>query len=194
LAAELYENPREKVSQGDIFELLPHARLDPPLLALEKQSDMILTASGEPFAKFNDKGGQAVLATCRRRRGLLLSHDCEIDKPSVTKWQICPVIPLHTLSTTLQKSVRGNRVFSMLHLPKHWDVLPESYADFNAVSVVDKELILGVKRLTSLSDIGRQALYGQFIRWLTRWELSDIQCPNCSANFDPSLAFPVRTE
>lgn len=193
MAEELYENPREQVSQGDILELLPHVYIDKPLLALHQEGETIFRASGEPYLSFDDKRGQLTTATCRRSKAILLNHDCEIDKPQVKRWLTCPVVPIVRLKLENRERAKRNRIYSMLYLPKHRDVLEESFVDFNQVTTLDAEFIKTARRLTSLSDSGRRALYAQFIRWLTRWELRDLLCPSCGTTFNPAIALPVRT-
>ena len=81
----------------------------------------------------------------------------------------------------------------MLFLPRFGDTLVESFVDFNHVTTLDAEYVKNAKRLVSLSDVGRRALYVQFVRWLSRWELREIACPNCGSVFDPHIDQPVRT-
>lgn len=193
MSEELYEPPGETISQGDVFELLPNVYLDNPLLALDKQSETIFTATAEPYAKFDDKTGQAVAAICKRARGILVSHDCELDKPQVARWLICPVLPLSRLRPETQDRVKRNRVYAMLSLPKYRDIFPDSFADFNQITTLNSEFVKAARRLVSLSDVGRRAFYVQFVRWATRWELRDLKCPHCSVVFNPSQTLPVRT-
>lgn len=194
MPAELYEPPRSEICQGDILELLPHISLDYPLFALSRTGDTetVFSATGEPYAGFNDKDGQRVIATCRRSKAILISHDCEIDKPQVKKWLICPVVPMDRLQPRNHDLLKRNRIFSMLYLPRLDQMIPDSFVDFNQVTTLDSEFIKSGKRIVSLSDIGRRALYIQFMRWLTRWELREIVCPTCGTKFDPHAAQSVR--
>jgi hypothetical protein len=61
------------------------------------------------------------------------------------------------------------------------------------ITTVDRSFIEAGKRIATLSDTGRFGLYGQFIRWLTRWEFKDVKCPTCSSEFDPTMGMSVRT-
>lgn len=191
---ELYETPREQPSQADIVEFLPHIFLDSPLYALNKEDESKFTASIHPFASFDDKNGQAVLATCKRQKAILLSNDCEIDKPHVLRWIVSPVVPILKLGTENRDRVRRNRVYAMFHLPRYHDVLEESFVDFNQATTLNTEIVKAGHRIVSLSDAGRQGLYAQFIRWFTRWELRSMHCPSCGVEFDPSHVMPVRPQ
>lgn len=193
MALDLYETPRAKISQGDILELLPHLSLNRPLLALSKEAETIFKAMGEPYPQFNDTDGQDAIASCRRAKAILINNDCDIDKTHVTKWLICPVVPASKLQPKTREILKRNRIYAMLYLPRYAEVLVESFVDFNQITTLDAEYVKDAKRIVSLSDIGRRGLYVQFIRWLTRWELREIACPDCGATFDPHIDQPVRT-
>jgi hypothetical protein len=194
LPTELYEPPRPQISQGDILELLPHTNLEHPLLALhkERETETVFRATGEPYTNFNDKEGQRVIANCKRSKAILISHDCEIDKQHVKKWLVCPVVSMERLQPKIHDTLKRNRIFSMLFLPKLEKTLDDSFVDFNQFTTLDSEFVKSAKRVISLSDIGRRALYVQFIRWLTRWELREIVCPRCETRFDPHAIQTVR--
>ena len=195
MAEAIYETPGEKFSQGDIFELLPHSYIEPPLLMLAQEagSEAILRLSPEPFVSFNDKDGQRIVSMCKRGKGIILSHGCVIDKPQVRRWLVCPVIPLTEIPSGQRGDVKRNRAYSMLYLPQIREVLPESFVYLDQVSTIDAEIVRSAHRLVSLSDIGRKALFAQFIRSLTRWELRTIACPNCQMDINQSEALPVKT-
>lgn len=193
MSEELYEAPRAEFSQGDIFEFLPHAYLEPPLTALERETESTLKCSSDPFASFEDSSGQAIVAKAKRQNALLLGHDCEIDKPHIVRWLISPVVPIGRLAEAKRDPVRRNRIYSMLHLPPYRNLLGESFVDFNQITTIDAEMVKAAIRRVSLSDAGRRGLYLQFIRWFTRWELRTIQCPSCSVTFNPADVMPVRT-
>jgi hypothetical protein len=191
LSQELYEQPRGQISQGDILELAPHIYLDTPLLGLTRIEGGMHQEEREPFRAFDDVNGQPVVAGCKRTRAIVLTPDCEIDK-NITYWHICPVLPLSRLKGNVQGDVRRNRVYSRFFLPQLGEVLPDSFVDFNQISSIKADFIQAGRRILSLSDIGRQGLYAQFVRWLTRWELRNVRCPNCDTEFNPATNLQVR--
>jgi len=193
LSEELYETPREQFSQGDIFELLPHVFLGRPLTALTKDGETTLRAETEPFTSFDDTNGQAIVASCKLQRAILLSHDCEIDKAQVIRWILSPVVPIVRLSNENRDRVRRNRIYAMFHLPKFHESLPESFVDFNQMSTLNSEFVRSASRIVSLSDLGRRGMYMQLVRWFTRWELRTTQCPACGVSFNPGDVMAVRT-
>jgi hypothetical protein len=192
LSVELYEQPKSEISQGDILEVAPNIFLAPPLTALYRSENGLHRSEVEPFSSF-DNEGQNIIAMCKRTKAIVLTHDCEIDKKQVTRWQLCPVVPLSRLKPENQDRVKRNRIYSMFYLPRHADILSfDSFVDFSQISTVGSEFINDGKRIVSLSDVGRRGLYAQFVRWLTRWELRELTCPNCGVDFNPTTSLSVR--
>jgi len=70
--------------------------------------------------------------------------------------------------------------------------MPDSIAFLNQMTVVQKDLLKPATRIATLHTLGRRALYAQFLRWLSRWELVELPCPNCGTIFDPSITQPIR--
>jgi hypothetical protein len=194
LAEDLYEDPRADISQGDILEKLPSAHLVRPLQALFARPDGSMAVESEDHPDFNDKKGQPVVASCKRARALLLSYDCEIDKPAVKHWIIAPIVPLSLIPGPSHSDAKKNKIFSLLYLPSYRDILEESVLVLNHITTLDREFVQRTRRILSLSDIGRRALYAQYVRWLTRWQLSEIRCPNCNVSFNASDGMTVRPD
>lgn len=123
-----------EVSQGDIFESLPLASAD---------------------------GGQATL---RLARVMLLTQDCEYDKPSTVSVLVAEILPLSGVAAGSQGNVRRNRVASAFYLSPHAS-LPESYLDIRAIGRVEKSLVAAEaergNRLLSLTEEARLALQRQ---------------------------------
>jgi hypothetical protein len=128
------DNVSAEVSQGDIFESLP-------------------LASAE--------GGQAVL---RLARVMLLTQDCEYDKPSTVSVLVAEILPLSGVASGSQGNVRKNRVASAFYLSPH-GAFPESYVDIRAIGRLEKSLIAAEaergNRLLSLTEEARLALQQQ---------------------------------
>jgi hypothetical protein len=191
VADDLYEAIQPKVSQGDILRVAPHCFLSQPLTRLRPLGSRQYEMEVEPFSDFNEKTGEIVAATAKRRLALVLTPDCEIDKQN-RRWLVCPIQPLSDLSKDYQDILKRNRVLSALYLPGHLNHFPDGYADFNQITTLEPDLIRAAERLLSLSDLGRIALYKQYVRWFTRWTMQEIPCPKCGITFDPTLVLPVR--
>jgi len=162
---------------------------DDPLLTVAAQGDGSFISSTQVPGKTN-----LALAPARLNKAIVLTHDCMLDKPNVEFWQVCPLMPLSILPKPQQGDVRKNRIFRYLHLPPFGDAIPESFVDFAVVTTVAPAIVRSAKRLVSLSDYGRQSFYTQYIRWITRWQLNELACPVCGAEYNAALALPVRTE
>jgi hypothetical protein len=192
VSGDLYQAPQIKISQGDIIDISPHVYLDQPLFGVTLRAGSVVN-SGTFSLDGSDKKGKSIVATASRRRAILMTHDCTIDKPNEARWHICPIVSLFELSSKLQDSVKRNRDYSKLFLPKFGSLGEDSFVNFNQISTIHRDIIGSAKRILSLSDIGRHALYVQYIRWLTRWELRTITCPLCNAVIDPTAVLPVRS-
>jgi hypothetical protein len=185
-----YCEPVPELSQGDVVEIAPHAYLDPPLRHLALGSDgheelkECRVASLQPQA--------AVLATCSPCKALIVNYDCEISKRGTLRLLVCPIRPLSEFPPTDRGNLKANRTAHLFFLPRYREKLEDSVAVLNQLTTVHKVLLSDIDRLATLGKTGRLAFYGQFVRWLTRWELRLLTCPNCKAEFDPTLALPVR--
>ncbi len=173
---------RFQFSQGDIVELAPHCRLPHPVVSI--------TPNAEGVYEVVPTSANAI-AEQRIAMGMLITWDCEIEKREY--WNICPVHPLSLLNKLDQTNIRKNKNFRYLHLPGS-DQIAESFVDISSLTTISKEALLQCKRLVTLNDLGKQALFGQFIRWLTRWTFSSISCPSCNTTFNPTDVLPVRAD
>ena len=190
---EIYEQPRQALSQGDIPVGIPIVWPTQRRVTISKR-DEATYAVVEPSEDRTVGSVSLTVANRKHSQAIVITHDCEIDKQHVRGVTVCPVTPLSQLTSKSQDLVRRNRVYSRLHLPAFRDVLTESFVDFDQLSTVDKTLAGECERIISLSDTGRQALYAQFVRWLTRWELREVMCPSCGITFNPTVNLPVRAD
>jgi hypothetical protein len=175
-------DPRYDFSQGDIIELAPHCRLPHPIVSVdEREAGTYVISSARSKA----------IAEQRILMGVLITWDCEIEKRPY--WHICPIHPLSGLNRSDQTNIRKNKTFPYLHLPGS-DQIPESFVDLSSLTTISKDAISDCRRLTTLSDLGKQAFFMQFIRWLTRWTLATVSCPSCNTVFNPADVLPVRAD
>ena len=95
---------------------------------------------------------------------ILLTQDCEYDKPATLSVLIAAILPLSSVAVGSQGNVRKNRVASAFYLSFH-PLLSESYVDIRAISRVTKILVAAEanqgNRLLSLSEETRLALQRQ---------------------------------
>ena len=128
---------RGEVSQGDVFDSLPLACARHP-------------ASGLPAVE--------------EARALLLTYDCEYDKPSTRSVMVAAVFPLAAVPVERRGNVRNNRVFSTFYLLPHAD-FDEAFVDFRHIGQIEKTIVAeragDGKRLASLSAEAQLALQEQ---------------------------------
>ncbi len=128
------ENISAEVSQGDIFDSLPFAVME------------------------------GTTATVRTARVVLLTQDCEYDKPSTRSILVAEILPLSGVATASQGNVRRNRVASAFYPPPQ-EAFPESYVDLRAIGRVEKSVVVAEAdrgtRLLSLTEEARLALQQQ---------------------------------
>ena len=173
MADEFYELLRDQLRQGDIFAAVQFVRLE------ASEGD-----DSQPIARVSTK----------LVRGMLLNQSCDVDKPHTLRLVVVPVVNLSELSSADQTNVRKNKVFSRLHLPRYRDTMPESFVSVLEPMTVDRKWLQAASRLVSLSEQGRRALYFQYTRWLSRWELTEIPCPACGASFNPAQTLKVEND
>jgi hypothetical protein len=127
---------RTQVSQGDIFSNIPVAKV-----------------------KFPE-----AIPVLKEIEGLLLTHDCEFDKPSSLYVMLTEIRPLNELNTTSQGNVKNYKTLNTFYLPPT-DTMPESYIDFRRTYQVDKAFLFDrlakSLRLKSVTDGTRTALQRQ---------------------------------
>lgn len=128
---------RGEVSQGDIFDSLPTVYVQ--------------------RVGLQPKLGYA--------RSILLTHDCEYDKPRTETVLIAEVWPLAEVNKGSQGYIRQNRVLGAFYLEAYRNVLAESYVDLRNVSRIEKTITetsnQAGSRLLSLTDEVRMALQRQ---------------------------------
>jgi hypothetical protein len=188
---EFYAAPIDDLSQGDIVEISPHLYLDPPIRRIVPLAEGGINTLETTLS--TGMSAAEVVAHCSPQRALIFNYDCEIAKPEMLRLLVCPVIGLSTFPPANHGNVKRNRTAHLFFLPRFQDKLDDSVAVLNQVTTVNRALLSQLTRIVSLAPIGRLAMYAQFIRWLTRWQLRELSCPNCRVEFDPTLSLPVRS-
>jgi len=164
VAQQFFENCIPELRQGDVLEKLP-----------------FLSLSKEGTAK----------STTQEKLAFLLNHSCDIDK-EYPKLVVVPVIPLKSVDASTQSLIKKNRILAYLYLPAFQHVIEDSFVSFLEPMTVEMAIVKNARRIVSLSDEGRRALYVQYTRWLSRWQLTEIPCPNCGVSFNPASTLRVE--
>jgi hypothetical protein len=168
---------REKISQGDIFKLIPTVVIDQPLTVVREhtfpkfQSGLL----GEEYDSLNQfpdgEKGERIATKCHLAFGVILTDDCEIDKEE--KHRLFGLIrPFNTSQHEEDKTIirnGGNR--SYFHLAALNALVPEGYVDFRRITTVASSYLHDSKRVASLSDGARDDLSASLFMYLTRLEV-----------------------
>lgn len=178
-ALSFYRTADLKLCQGDILDRVPHLLLKDRPRPL-RRSSLSGNRSGYELEELaqgalltTPEEGVLVPATCHVTRAMLLTHDCEIDKDSKHR----TIVLIRPLSASMpapdRTIIQQNRRFPFFYLPSGGDRLPESYVDFRRVCTVSPLSVDSAVRLASLTEAAKQAMLLQFLRFLTRVELSE---------------------
>lgn len=173
-ASNFYRAVAGRLCQGDLFERLPVIHLKGTLP--RKLKGTTLAAGRQGYSADEELGTQPgsfeVPAACDYSSAILLSYDCEIDKPNVKSMTVALVRPLDAgIPSDSQNIIRQNRNAAYFHLPPGPD-FGERYVDFRRVATLSVEIVNGGKRLASLTDEAWKALQFQLVRYLTRFDLN----------------------
>ncbi len=179
-AEEFYRDADPLWCQGDIIREIPHIHLrpPPPLTVIRRESvkwGERLTpyeyGSNTPQGGFDFAHGEQVLASCQVAFGMVLSHDCEIDKDP--KYRMVALIrPLSEVRSDGQEIIRANRNFSACYLPAYAEIIGESYVDFRRITTLHPDFLENSERIASLTDEAVKYIQTQLFRFLTRRDVS----------------------
>jgi hypothetical protein len=111
-----------------------------------------------------------LLAQGEVRPALVLSHDCDLDKPrSNPRVLVAPIGLMSILEPGTQITILEQRHLALLPLPA-LGTLGDCFADLRLVTVVPRDVVLEANRIASLTDEGRERLQVQISRFLFRRE------------------------
>jgi hypothetical protein len=125
--------------------------------------------SSTPVVRKTDQK-KYVLASGEIRLGLVLSHDCDLDKPRANqRVLVAPIQQIAGLEPTHQRTILEQRHLALMPLPAFGSI-GDSYADLRLMVSVPRETVLDDKRIASLTDEGRERLQVQIMMFLFRRE------------------------
>lgn len=161
--------PRPDLSQGDLFDLVPSI-LVKDLGYMIKVDDARYKLQQWRPGTLNVSKEHAATATAVRRPGLLLTHDCEIDKnPSRATLLISLIRPLGGVPDEHQAGFRDYTRHRAFYLPETPQYLSgENYADLRAITTIRRDTLEALPRLASMNEDGRRMLREHLFRFFTR--------------------------
>jgi hypothetical protein len=159
--------PDPEFWQGDLFADVPWAYV--------RDLDFVEAANpGFRLSGLPTLGHRARLVThAGRSMGMLVTHECTVDKGQETPLAFARVFPLSSQRRTqFQDRIRAGEIVSSFYLPAATGLIEESYADFRFITSIDPRHLRDLTRVASLDNEGRAAFKEQFIRFWTRVELN----------------------
>ncbi len=163
----------EQLSQGDVLLDLPIASLTDPVEYLEKG-----TAKGGIVVWYPrtvpvpDKENRLpLLVKGKTVPAIVLSHDCELDKPrGAARVTVAPIAPIANLQPDFQARVIAQRVIAMLPVQGCPTLPQECYADFRSIASVPRSIVDKLTRIAGMSETGKLRLQAQLVRHFTHRE------------------------
>ena len=179
--------PASELSQGDVLEAVPFSDVYIPEIFLEKRSlsraDEQLLA--EASSETPPKGGRIVwvrrdacptanesgcLAAVWAQPGIVLSHDCEIDKPGRRlRIHVAPVHLASRLDGNAREAIFAQRRPALMPLPEV-PQLGDCYADLRQGMPILHGRLKDLNRMASMTEAARGRLWAQLIAFYSRLE------------------------
>jgi hypothetical protein len=175
----------QQLCQGDIFDRLPltvvkEAPRSLKKLTLRGNKEAYEVAEFPSVEQGSVSSGTVLIPTsCDHARAMLLTYDCEIDKPGnqlLTFAMIRRFAPNRTEDE--KEQIRKGSKFAFFYLVNFPDGDPEGYVDFRRLSVIGVELVKTAKKVACLAETSRTAMLFQFFRFLTRIDLHQVNLPS----------------
>jgi hypothetical protein len=162
---------RAEISQGDAFADVPFSILVNPLTHL-RYTEIGRGKSGwaetaDPVVHKATQRAHA-LAALKMQLGIILSHDCEIDKPKDRhRILMAPIAPVAELPGDAQAAVLSQRHRALVPVGELRQ-LGQCFADLRGMTAVPAHLAKGNSRIASMTDGGRARLQGYLVSFLLR--------------------------
>ena len=190
MAVELLDPGDAPLSQGDLLAEVPsvYVRSTSYLVATGKNAYKLSrrlpdSVDSAAFAQANareiaehqgeDAWGNAFGG---RRFGIVLSHDCELDKPGEKRYvQTALVRPLAAVPERFQDGIRGyERQKRAFYLPPNDFLENENFADLRMITTLRRaEVIDQLARIARMNEDGQVLLRFQLFRFFARKRLPE---------------------
>jgi hypothetical protein len=201
--ADFYAPLGAELSQGDIVAAIPWGLIDDPLTVCraEDRSKPEGKARYAPVAALRPppKGVEIIHARAQIGMGMVLWHDCQIDKfknqgKPETKWfaSIAPVVPLQDSDPDAAAAVREGRRRAFFFLPAFAaiGIEKDSYVDLRHIWPLRRSLLSD--RRGALSLEARNDLYAHLFTFLTQTVYPhEVRCIHCARQTPWEYPVPV---
>lgn len=164
---------KSELSQGDILSpVLIGSSAVPETYLVKRQfrgGEQAWSPSSNWQPDGNGKG--SFLGKGRIIHGIVVSHDCELDKKRRSaRVLVAPISSLEKLLPEESQPIIEQTSYSKMPLP---DIpqLGNYYVDLNCLMWLDREIVDRIKRIASMSEDGVTRLHAQLFGFFTRKQL-----------------------
>ena len=164
---------KARLSQGDLVSLVPVSAPAVPERSLTRSS----TQKGGQNTWVESSAWQAdadglshLLARGRKLHALVLSHDCELDKPGAKRVLVAPVLPITNVAEQDREPILQQRRVAFIPLTD----VPEfgvSYVDLRCICFLDRKIVDSATRQRSMSKVGVARIWAQLTAFFSYREL-----------------------
>jgi hypothetical protein len=159
---------RTLLSQGDVYDGLPFSSPVVPFTHLSKGTGKKNAVIWTPTdgAELSRHPPHHALFAYRVAHGIVISHDCAIDKPARTsRILFAPVASLTVFDTATQESIRQQAHLAAMLLP---DVpgIGDAYVDLKAITPFPLETVLQRTKVASMTEPARDRLQLALVAFL----------------------------
>jgi hypothetical protein len=152
---------RPELSCGDIIDGVPFCTPQVPVVHLKKSSAKnlsVIWVPGTPPPSPPVGQTNYALFAYRVGHGIIVSHDCELEKPNRTlRVLLAPVAPIEALDSATAAVVRNQAHLARMLLPSV-PGLGDAYVDLRQITPMPLDLITERPRVASLTDAARHRL------------------------------------
>lgn len=161
------------LSQGDVVQKIPFCGITVPAKFLKwtafKGNRQGWEEVPVPLLRVTDQR-KYFLANGDILPGLVISHDCDLDKQRENgRVLLAPIASIEPLEPGMRATVLAQKHLALIPLPQV-PGLGDLYADLRSITSVPRKLVLDSERGVSMNQSGVERLHAQLARFIMRRE------------------------
>jgi hypothetical protein len=158
------------LSQGDIVsDLYVTIGKSPPTHLKSRTGKGGAKIWNETGTPFQENGAYHTLAIWNDRHAIVITHSCELDKPTNKRVHVAPVALLSSIDARIADNIRTQQTKGQLILPAI-PGLGDCYADLRVIAPVQRDLIESAPRIASMTPAALDRLHDQLVAFFIRKE------------------------
>jgi hypothetical protein len=171
---------KAELSQGDLLSPVPTFTSVHPITSLVRANTKLkgVNDGWNAASQLKQDKDDLVygLARGRYNKVVVLSQDCEIDKPGgKLPVQVAPVMSMSAVPDIHRGAIRELRRFPMFPLEAVPGILDEEgYVDLRMITHINRKIIEETPRIASMNDVGVRALQLQIFAFFTHRTLDEM--------------------